>query len=59
MCTVWNSKIYIKDRLVSCNIAKCDEVAGLLFALLSFEVTVPKATICWSYFTRLESGFVF
>ena len=24
--------MYIKDRLVSCNIAKCDEVAGLLFA---------------------------
>ena len=26
---------------------------------LSFEVTVTKATICWSYFTNVESGFVF
>ena len=59
MCTVWNSKIYVKDRLLSCDIAKCDEVAGLLFATASLKVTVSKATICWSYFTKLESGFAF
>ena len=35
MCIVWNSTIYIKDRLLSCSIAKCDKVAGLLFACWS------------------------